>query len=109
MGVILNRGKWGELNRWEHVVFGSTELWPYFNPRSNVLIVDFRHKWNLSSLSDVIKSVDYIIIDKSYEEEEWEKNFLSRYPGIELKTIRKVGNPMSGWYFIRVTKPSFSG
>jgi len=92
-----------------YVVFGSTELWPYFNPKTNVLIIDFRHKYALNRLSDSVKSVDYIIIDKPYEEEGWEKTFLSRYPGIELKTVRKVGNPMSGWYFIRVTRPSFSG
>ena len=90
-----------------YVIFGSTELWPYFNPRSNVLIVDFRHKWDVNRLSDAIKSVDYIIVDKSYEEEDWENNFLNRYPGIKLKTICKVGNPMSGWYFLKVTRPVF--
>jgi hypothetical protein len=93
----------------KYVVFGSTELWPYFNPKTNVILIDFRHKYALNRLSEAIKSVDYIIIDKFYEEEKWEKNFLSRYPGIELKTIRQVGNPMSGWYFLKVTKPSVAG
>jgi len=96
-------------SRKNYVVFGSTELWPYFNPKKNVLIVDFRHKWTINRLSDALKSVDYIIIDKSYDDENWEKKFLSRYPGIELKSVHEVGNPMSGWYFIRVTRPSFSG
>jgi hypothetical protein len=91
-----------------YVLFGPTELWPYFDPRSNVLMVDFRYKWSMSRLSDGIKSVDYIIVEKSYLELDWENNFLSRYPGIKLSTVCNVGNPNSGWYFLKVIKASFS-
>jgi hypothetical protein len=93
----------------KYLVFGAAELWPYFDPQRNVVIVDYRHNYTINRLAEYIKSVDYLIINKSYEEEDWGEKFLKRYPGIKLEPVVKVGIPMSGGYFLKIVRPVFPG
>lgn len=90
----------------DYIVIGPTELWPYFNPKSNVVIIEARKRSR--SLSDYIETVDFIILNNDYEHYDFENRFRNTYPHVKLKTIAKVGNLKSGWHFVKIIKPSLS-
>ena len=87
------------------VVIGGAELWPYFDPKRNVIIVDARTSRRINELSGVVESVDFIILNKDYAGYGWENRFSGRYPHIKLRTIAEVGNPGSGRDFVKIIKP----
>ncbi|MFC1815033.1 hypothetical protein ACFL0M_03615 [Thermodesulfobacteriota bacterium] len=86
------------------VVVGPTELWPYFNPETNIVIIDIRRR--PEAYSKFMDRVDFIILNKDYLSYNWENRFRDSYPDIKLKTIAEIGEKNVSSPFLKIIKPS---
>lgn len=89
-------------------IIGPTELWPYINQKTNIIIIDKRSTREIEELKNHLGEIDYIIINNDYQGFNWEEEFRKRYINVELETIAKVGKTNSGWYFVKILKPHLS-
>lgn len=90
-------------------IIGPTELWPYINQKTNIIIIDKRSTREIEELKNHLGEIDYIIINNDYQGFNWEEEFRKRYINVELETIAKVGKTNSGWYFVKILKPHLTG
>lgn len=87
-----------------YVIICPTELWPYINPKMNVVIYDHARKGIKDNAALFLATIDFIILNDDYHDD-WEREFRKRYPVIELKAISEVGNAKSGSSFVKIIKP----
>lgn len=90
-------------------VIGPTELWPYINQKTNIIIIDRRSTSGIEDVKNHLGEVDFIIINNDYQGYNWEERFRKRYTNIELETIAKVGKTNSGWHFVKIFRPHLTG
>lgn len=86
-----------------YVVIGPTEVWPYVNPKVNVVIVDARSA-KMDSLVDVVQRTDLVILNREYNGYFWESRFREYYPSIRLQSVASVADANTGPDFLKVVK-----
>ncbi len=88
-----------------YVIIGPTEVWPYINPKANVVINDNARAKGMEALRGIINEFDFIVLDSDYEGYNWEARFKERYPLIRLEKIAEVGTLENGSYHLKILKP----
>ena len=91
----------------QYRLIGPTEIWPFLKHERNVLIIDTtRSTKELSALSPIIDSVDYVVTNEDYERFNWETAFLEHFPSLYFETITNVGNKEQFIKIARLIKKS---
>jgi hypothetical protein len=73
-----------------YYIVGPTELWPFFDPHKNIIIIDSRSKNKLYRIEPLLAQIDYILINRDFIGHNFENNFSSYFPDYEFKLIQDL-------------------
>ena len=88
----------------DYLIVGSTGIWPYIHPATNVVIFDAKPA-RMPELKKYLSEIDCILIDKDYKGYNWVSCFETMYPEVYLKQMESIGKEEGGWPFMKGLKP----
>ncbi|MDY6973877.1 MAG: hypothetical protein SV775_16375 [Thermodesulfobacteriota bacterium] len=84
----------------DYLIVGSTGVWPYIHPTTNVVIFDAKPA-RMPELKKYLSEIDCILVDNDYKAYNWVSCFETMYPEVYLKRMESIGKEESGWLIRR--------